>query len=125
MFSQTVEYALRAVCFLAGQAPVARTTDQIATATRVPKAYLSKVLQEERESKTNNLLQVVTVLSGISSIAPAIDMINQAEKYLNWPPALFYGLVSITSLILATGVVYYIFPELFKKVWKGGKSNLE
>lgn len=86
---------------------------------------LSKVLQEERESKTNNLLQVVTVLSGISSIAPAIDMINQVEEYLNWPPALFYGLVSVTSLILATGVVYYIFPELFKKVWKGEKSNLE
>lgn len=45
MFSQTVEYALRAVVFLANQAPDARTTDQIATATRVPKAYLSKVLQ--------------------------------------------------------------------------------
>jgi Rrf2 family transcriptional regulator, nitric oxide-sensitive transcriptional repressor len=45
MISQTVEYALRAVVFLAGQSPSARTTDQIATATRVPKAYLSKVLQ--------------------------------------------------------------------------------
>jgi Rrf2 family transcriptional regulator, nitric oxide-sensitive transcriptional repressor len=45
MFSQTVEYALRAVVHLADQAPAARTTDQIATATRVPKAYLSKVLQ--------------------------------------------------------------------------------
>ena len=45
MFSQTVEYALRAVAFLASQAPAARTTDQIATATRVPKPYLSKVLQ--------------------------------------------------------------------------------
>jgi Rrf2 family nitric oxide-sensitive transcriptional repressor len=45
MFSQTVEYALRAVMHLAHQAPNARTTDQIATATRVPKAYLSKVLQ--------------------------------------------------------------------------------
>lgn len=45
MFSQTVEYALRAVVFLANEAPAARTTDQIATATRVPKAYLSKVLQ--------------------------------------------------------------------------------
>jgi Rrf2 family nitric oxide-sensitive transcriptional repressor len=45
MISQTVEYALRAVVYLAGQAPEARTTDQIATATRVPKAYLSKVLQ--------------------------------------------------------------------------------
>lgn len=46
MFSQTVEYALRAVLFLAGQAPQPKTTDQIATATKVPKAYLSKVLQE-------------------------------------------------------------------------------
>ena len=45
MFSQTVEYALRAVVHLADQAPSPRTTDQIAAATRVPKAYLSKVLQ--------------------------------------------------------------------------------
>jgi Rrf2 family protein len=45
MFSQTVEYALRAVVHLADRAPSPRTTDQIAAATRVPKAYLSKVLQ--------------------------------------------------------------------------------
>lgn len=45
MFSQTVEYALRAVVHLAYEAPAPRTTDQIAVATRVPKAYLSKVLQ--------------------------------------------------------------------------------
>ena len=45
MFSQTVEYALRAALYLAREAPAPRTTDQIALATRVPKAYLSKVLQ--------------------------------------------------------------------------------
>lgn len=45
MFSQTVEYALRAAVYLASQAPAACTTDQIAEATKVPKAYLSKVLQ--------------------------------------------------------------------------------
>jgi len=45
MFSQTVEYALRAVVHLADHAPVARTTEQIASATLVPKAYLSKVIQ--------------------------------------------------------------------------------
>ncbi len=45
MFSQTVEYALRAVVHLAHQAPTAQTTDQIAAVTRVPKAYLAKVLQ--------------------------------------------------------------------------------
>ena len=86
---------------------------------------LSKVLQEERESKTNNLLQIVTVLSGLSSVAPAIDMINQAEQYLLWPPIIFYGLVSIIMLAIISGIVYYIFPELFKKLWKKRPSNLE
>jgi Rrf2 family nitric oxide-sensitive transcriptional repressor len=45
MFSQTVEYALRAVVHLAGEDPDARTTDEIAAVTQVPRAYLSKVLQ--------------------------------------------------------------------------------
>jgi Rrf2 family nitric oxide-sensitive transcriptional repressor len=45
MFSQTVEYALRAVVHLAYQAPEAHTTAQIADATKVPKDYLSKILQ--------------------------------------------------------------------------------
>lgn len=45
MLSQSVEYALRAVVHLASVAPEARTTEQIATVTLVPRAYLSKVLQ--------------------------------------------------------------------------------
>jgi Rrf2 family nitric oxide-sensitive transcriptional repressor len=45
MLSKSVEYALRAVCYLAGQAPKACTTEQISEATKVTSAYLSKVLQ--------------------------------------------------------------------------------
>jgi Rrf2 family protein len=45
VISQTVEYALRAVAHLAQQSPQACTTRQIAAVTRVPPAYLSKVLQ--------------------------------------------------------------------------------
>jgi hypothetical protein len=85
----------------------------------------SKVLQEERESKTNNLLQIVTVLSGLSSVAPAIDMINEAEQYLQWPRIIYYGLVSIITLTIISGIIYYIFPELFKKLWKKRPSNLD
>ena len=44
MFSNTVEYALRAVVHLAHEAPAARTTAQIADATQVGPAYLSKIL---------------------------------------------------------------------------------
>jgi Rrf2 family transcriptional regulator, nitric oxide-sensitive transcriptional repressor len=45
LISRTVEYALRAVVHLADRAPELRNIDQIAEATRVPKAYLSKVMQ--------------------------------------------------------------------------------
>jgi Rrf2 family nitric oxide-sensitive transcriptional repressor len=45
VLAQTVEYALRAAVHLAHLAPAAQTTDQIAATTRVPRAYLSKVLQ--------------------------------------------------------------------------------
>lgn len=44
MISQTAEYALRAIVFLAGQ-NLPQTTAQIATTTRVPAGYLSKVMQ--------------------------------------------------------------------------------
>ena len=45
MFSQTVEYALRAVVYLADQGDTAHTVQQIAAVTQVPQAYLSKVMQ--------------------------------------------------------------------------------
>lgn len=45
MFSNTVEYALRAIVYLAYESPDARTTAQIAEATQVPRDYLSKILQ--------------------------------------------------------------------------------
>jgi Rrf2 family transcriptional regulator, nitric oxide-sensitive transcriptional repressor len=46
MISQTAEYALRAVVYLAEQDGQSRTIQQIARATQVPAGYLSKVMQE-------------------------------------------------------------------------------
>lgn len=45
MLSQTVEYALRTVIHLAASMPASSTTAQLAEATRVPPAYLAKVVQ--------------------------------------------------------------------------------
>jgi Rrf2 family protein len=45
MISQTAEYALRAVVYLADQDGAARTTSQIAEVTMVPAGYLAKVMQ--------------------------------------------------------------------------------
>jgi Rrf2 family transcriptional regulator, nitric oxide-sensitive transcriptional repressor len=45
MISQTAEYALRAIVYLADQAGAARTTTQIADTTQVPPGYLAKVMR--------------------------------------------------------------------------------
>lgn len=46
MFSQTLEYALRAVVCLAQHDPHPLTTQQVSESTQVPGSYLSKVLQQ-------------------------------------------------------------------------------
>jgi Rrf2 family protein len=46
MLSQTVEYALRATVQLASILPSSSTTADLATVTRIPPAYLAKILQE-------------------------------------------------------------------------------
>ena len=50
MFTQTVEYALRAIVHLAQQSPAASTTEDVADATHVPRAYLAKILSGLRRS---------------------------------------------------------------------------
>lgn len=46
MLSQTVEYALRAVTYLAAAPTESRNVEQIAEATHVPASYLAKVMQQ-------------------------------------------------------------------------------
>jgi Rrf2 family protein len=82
MLSQTVDYALRAVVHLADQAPSPRTTDQIAVATRVPKAYLSKVLQGLGRAKIVSSQRGIG--GGIALARPAseltiLDVVNAVE----------------------------------------------
>lgn len=82
VFSQTVEYALRAVVHLASEAPEGRTTDQVAVATRVPRAYLSKVLQSLRRAR---LVQSRRGIGGGMTLtkSPAqitiLDVVNAVE----------------------------------------------
>jgi Rrf2 family protein len=82
MFSQTVEYALRAVVYLAYEAPDARTTAQIAAATKVPKDYLSKILQGL--AKRNIVTTQRGVGGGVSLAKPPeeltiLDVVNAVE----------------------------------------------
>ena len=82
MFSQTVEYALRAVVYLTDQSPAPRTTEQIATVTQVPKAYLSKVLQrlcEARIVQSKRGLGGGMVLTKPPSELTVLEVVNAVE----------------------------------------------
>lgn len=82
MFSQTVEYALRAVVNLAMKSPEPQTTAAIAEATQVPSAYLSKVLQGLREK---GIVKLQRGIGGGVSLAhsPAdltiLDIVNAVD----------------------------------------------
>jgi len=45
MFSQTTEYALRAILFLADHQGEAKTVESLAQGTKVPVGYLAKIMQ--------------------------------------------------------------------------------
>lgn len=83
MISQTTEYALRAVVYLAMIPRAAKTTNKIASATLVPEAYLSKILQSLGKAKLvqsqkglgggftlSKEPQFITVLDVINAVDP-------------------------------------------------------
>jgi Rrf2 family protein len=81
MLSQTVEYSLRAVVFLADKVEPQKT-GQIATATKVPPAYLSKVLQGLARA---NIVRSQRGIGGGMTLARApkdltiLDVVNAVE----------------------------------------------
>lgn len=82
MFSQTVEYSLRAVVFLAQQGPTPQKTNDIASSTQVPAAYLSKVLQGLRAKDIVRLQRGVG--GGVTLARPPeeltiLDVVNAVE----------------------------------------------
>jgi Rrf2 family protein len=73
MFSQTVEYALRVVVYLASLDGVPATTRQIAVVTKVPEGYLAKVLQGLSRA---GLIQSQRGLHGGSVLALSADKLS-------------------------------------------------
>ena len=82
MLSQTVEYALRAVVYLAAESPVAQTTARISAATQVPPAYLSKVLQGLRDAglvRTQRGVKGGNALTRLPEEITILDVVNAVE----------------------------------------------
>lgn len=79
---------------------------------------LSKTIQEEKQARTNLLLQGVTILTSISSIGPILDLLQEIETYLGWSDPFFYSILSVLLLMLGLGVLSFIMPEKLKWLWK-------
>lgn len=73
MISQTAEYALRATVFLAMNSPKAFTVHEIATVTKVPAAYLSKVMQSLAKA---NILHSQRGVGGGFTLAVSPDRLS-------------------------------------------------
>ena len=86
---------------------------------------LSTTIQEKKQSKTNNLLKIVTFLGALSSIQPFLILLDPLKNYLNLSSVSIYSILILLILTLSLGVLYYLMPELFqqfgnrvKKIWK-------
>ncbi len=71
IFSQTVEYALRSVVWLASHTDSPQTVQQIAAATQVPSNYLAKVMNSLRRT---GLVESRRGLGGGYILARAADL---------------------------------------------------
>lgn len=83
---------------------------------RINKLYAT--IQEEKQSKTNMLLQAVTALGAISSVQPIFEGLSLAQKYLGWSNAVFYTLLIVILLGIGIGVLAFLMPEQVKKLRK-------
>lgn len=82
MFSQTVEYALRAMAHLAMNPGVPQRTAEIAEKTRVPVAYLTKVLQGLQKKGLVNLQRGIgggVLLAKQPSEMTILDIVNSVD----------------------------------------------
>ena len=86
---------------------------------------LSVAIQEEEQKRSNILLTAVGLITSLNSIEPFLEYKNRTQEFLNWPPAVFYPVLTIVLLIVGLPVLAFLFPEKWKAVkrwWKERKS---
>jgi hypothetical protein len=79
---------------------------------------ISSAIQEEKQSRTNALLQFVSVLGGLGSVMPVFDGLSLAQKYLGWSNLVFYTLLVLILLGIGLGLLAFLMPQLVKKIKK-------
>jgi len=77
---------------------------------------ISSAIQEEKQSRTNVLLTIVSFLGGLSSVQPVYEwLIHLREKY-HWVDSNFNLLISVFLISLSLLILVFLMPEKLIKL---------
>ncbi len=76
---------------------------------------LSTAIQEQKQAKTNMLLQAVTALSGLGFLVDINSYLHQIQKFTHLSMLGIYLLLGSILLVVGFGIYYYLEPKKVKK----------
>lgn len=82
---------------------------------------ISQSIQEEKQARTNNLLQLVSILGGITSLGPIYDILTEVKIFLAWSDFQFYSALTFVIVVIGIGLLAYLMPTYRDKIiekWK-------
>ena len=74
---------------------------------------ISSAIQEEKQSRTNALLQFVTVLGGLGAVQPVLDMLSFVKTK---NVGLYYALIIVIFFGIGSGLLFLFLPKVFNKI---------
>ena len=75
-------------------------------------------IQEEQQERTNKILEIVTVLTSISSFQPIYDYLLEGQKWLGWSTEVYWITTLSIVIALAAGIGFYVFGKSILKWFK-------
>ena len=76
---------------------------------------LSTAIQEQKQAKTNLLLQAVTALSGLGFLVDINTYLHQIQEFTHLSMLAVYVLLVLILLLAGFGIYYYLEPQKVKK----------
>ena len=74
---------------------------------------LSQAIQEQKQAKTNFLLQTVTTISGLGFLVDIQEYLQQLKEYTNLSMSSVYLLLGSTLIVGFLSIFYYLEPKKF------------
>jgi hypothetical protein len=77
---------------------------------------ISQKINEEKQSRTNLLITIITILTSLSSVIPISNKVEGFRIWIGINVYLFYALFLIIALLIGSIILAYIYPKKFKKI---------